>query len=161
VPTRVLGLDPGLGVTGYGVISVTGRRVTLIEGGAIRTAANQPIATRLACLHADVLALLDEHVPDLVVVEELFAAYSHPRTAIVMAQARGVLLLAAELRGVPVVGYPATEVKRALTGSGRASKAQIQRTVAARLKLSTVPEPPDVADALALALCHAGRLRAT
>lgn len=155
----MLGLDPGLGVTGYGVVQAVGARVRVIEGGALRTAAHQPMPARLASLHHEVLLLLEEHDPDVVVIEELFAAYGHPRTAILMAQARGVLLLAAELRSCPVVGYPATEVKRALTGSGRASKAQVQRTVAARLRLPAIPEPPDVADALALALCHALRLR--
>lgn len=153
-----MGIDPGLGVTGYGVIDA-GARLALVEGGAIRTNPRDAMPARLDTLHRELLDAIDEHHPDLIVVEELYAAYAHPRTAILMAQARGVILLAAEQRAIPVIGYPATEVKRALTGSGHASKAQIQRTVAQRLRLRKVPEPPDVADALALAMCHALRLR--
>lgn len=154
-----MGIDPGLGVTGYGVVDAVGVRLALVEGGAIRTNPRGAMPSRLHSLHREVLEAIDEHHPDLIVVEELYAAYSHPRTAILMAQARGVILLAAEQRVIPVVGYAATEVKRALTGSGHASKAQMQRTVAQRLRLRKLPEPADVADALALAMCHALRLR--
>lgn len=155
-----MGIDPGLGITGYGVIEANGSRVTLIEGGTIRSHPRRSLSERLATLFQDLGETIEQHGPDLIVVEELYAAYGHPRTAIQMAHARGVILLAAAQRAITVAGYPASEVKRSLTGSGRAGKTQIQRVVAQRLRLRKLPQPSDVADALALALCHASRLRA-
>ena len=100
------------------------------------------------------LLLIDQLKPRIVVVEQLYAHYQHPRTAILMGHARGVILLAASLRDLPVVSYNATRIKKTVTGSGRASKEQVQRTVQRELGLAQLPEPPDVADALAAALCH-------
>jgi crossover junction endodeoxyribonuclease RuvC len=97
--------------------------------------------------------------PGVVVVESLYSHYKHPRTAILMGHARGVVLLCASSLGIPVIAYPATRIKKALTGNGRASKLQMQRTILNTLKLAAMPEPPDVADALAVALCHANVLR--
>jgi crossover junction endodeoxyribonuclease RuvC len=134
--------------------------MVLIEGGTIKSSSSRTLPERLSTLFNDLTETLEQHNPDLVIVEELYAAYGHPRTAIQMAHARGVILLAAERMAIPVVGYPASEVKRMLTGSGRAGKAQVQRVVAQRLRLRHLPQPADVADALALALCHAARLRA-
>jgi crossover junction endodeoxyribonuclease RuvC len=98
--------------------------------------------------------VLEQFKPDVVVVEQLFAHYEHPRTAILMAHARGVLFLAAAQHGLPVVSYNATRIKKTITGNGRAAKEQVQRTVQRELGLARLPEPPDVADALAAALCH-------
>jgi crossover junction endodeoxyribonuclease RuvC len=97
---------------------------------------------------------MEQYRPDAVAVEQLYAHYQHPRTAILMAHARGVLFLAAGQRAIPVVSYNATRIKKTVTGSGRASKDQVQRTIQRELNLDQLPEPPDVADALAAALCH-------
>jgi crossover junction endodeoxyribonuclease RuvC len=157
---RVLGIDPGLNITGYGIVDFAGAasQPTIIEGGAIRTDAKADIARRIEQIHTDLSALLAEFSPDLVAIENLYAHYAHPRTSILMAHARGVVLLAAQQAGVAVRGLAATKVKKSLTGNGHASKRQIQRAIQAVCRLNTLPEPPDVADALAIALC-AGRQR--
>ena len=100
------------------------------------------------------MEVLEQFRPEVVVVEQLYAHYDHPRTAILMAHARGVIFLAAAQRGLPVVSYNATRIKKTITGNGRASKEQVQRTIQRELGLAELPEPPDVADALAAALCH-------
>src|SRR5205807_9528431 len=110
-----------------------------------------------ACLHVlfkSLVDVLDQYPPQVMVVEQLYSHYAQPRTAILMGHARGVILLAAAERGVPVVSYNATRIKKTVTGSGRASKEQVQRTIERELRLAKCPEPPDVADALAVALCH-------
>jgi len=152
---RVLGIDPGLHVTGYGcvVLPAAGAEPELVEAGAIRTDGGASMAARLAQIHADVGELLGELRPDAVAVEKLYAHYKHPRTAILMAHARGAVLLAAEQAGLGVRDLAATNVKKALTGNGHASKRQVQRAVQALWDLAEPPEPPDVADALAIALC--------
>lgn len=155
---RIIGIDPGLRVTGYGVIDATPRGVTLVEGGVVRCSASLPLEKRVEIIFEGICEVLAEHRPSVVIVEELYSTYRHPRTAILMAHARGVIYLAAARANVPVSSYTATEIKRALTGSGRASKTQIQRVVQQRLRLRISPRPPDVADALALALCHSQRL---
>jgi len=150
----VLGIDPGLETTGYGLIEIAGTaEPTVAEAGVLQTDPKAPLAERLARLHAEVQALLAETRPDLAAIEKLYAHYRHPRTAILMAHARGVILLACRQGAVPVRDLPATQVKRALTGNGHASKRQVQHAVAVMCRLAHIPEPPDVADALALALC--------
>jgi crossover junction endodeoxyribonuclease RuvC len=109
----------------------------------------------LADLSDDISAILSEHDPDLLAVEDLYAHYKHPQTAILMGHARGVILLAAARVNIEIRSYPSTMIKRVLTGNGRASKTQIQRAVQAQLGLERLPEPPDVADAIATALCGA------
>jgi len=157
---RVLGIDPGLNITGYGIVDFAGAagEPAIIEGGAIRTDAKADIARRIEQIHADLTSLLDEFSPDLVAIENLYAHYAHPRTSILMAHARGVVLLAAQQAGIAVRGLSATKVKKNLTGNGHASKLQVQRAIQAVCRLDALPEPPDVADALAIALC-AGRQR--
>jgi len=157
---RVLGIDPGLNITGYGIVDFAGAggEIAIIEGGAIRTDAKADIARRIEQIHADLAALLAEFRPDLVAIENLYAHYAHPRTSILMAHARGVVLLAAKQAGVAVRGLASTKVKKNLTGNGHASKLQVQRAIQAVCRLDTPPEPADVADALAIALC-AGRQR--
>jgi crossover junction endodeoxyribonuclease RuvC len=153
-PFRILGVDPGLQVTGYAVIE-TGPRVC--EAGVIRSAEGRTttdLAPRVRALYDGIVEVLEQFHPDVVVVEQLFAHYDHPRTAILMAHARGVIFLAAGQRELPVVSYNATRIKKTITGSGRASKEQVQRTIQRELSLAKLPEPPDVADALAAALCH-------
>ena len=157
---RVLGIDPGLNITGYGIVDFAGPagEPAIIEGGAIRTDPKADIARRIEQIHADLASLIAEFRPDLVAIENLYAHYAHPRTSILMAHARGVVLLAAQQAGIAVRGLAATKVKKNLTGNGHASKMQVQRAIQAVCRLDTLPEPPDVADALAIALC-AGRQR--
>jgi crossover junction endodeoxyribonuclease RuvC len=157
---RILGVDPGLRVTGYGVIEIAeGTSPTLCEAGVIRAPADTDLPARVGAIFEGMREILESFHPAAVALEEIFSHYQRPRTAILMGHARGVICLAAEQAGVPVVAYAPTQVKRLLTGSGRASKAQIQRAIQRELSLVQPPEPSDVADALALALCHAYLLR--
>jgi crossover junction endodeoxyribonuclease RuvC len=156
-PARVLGVDPGLNVTGYAVLEEAAGSPRVVEAGIIRSVEGRgptDMARRVRCLYDGIVEVLEQFRPGVVAVEQLFAHYEHPRTAILMAHARGVILLAAAQRGVPVQSYNATRIKKTITGNGRASKEQVQRTVQRELGLPRLPEPPDVADALAAALCH-------
>ncbi|HOW73886.1 MAG TPA: crossover junction endodeoxyribonuclease RuvC [Phycisphaerae bacterium] len=154
----VCGLDPGLRITGYGVLRVDNGEdtVQVVDAGVIRCSTHESLALRLAELAAGVDEVLDEHDVDTVAVEQIYSHYQRPRTAILMAHARGVLLLEAARRECRILHLPSTTVKRHLTGSGRASKEQMQAAVANALSLDALPEPPDVADALAVALCAVG-----
>jgi len=149
----ICGIDPGLGVTGYGVLRADRMPGQVIDAGVCRFSGRDSLAARMAAIHADVSAILDDHHPTLVAVEQLYSHYNQPRTAILMGHARGVVLLAAAERGIEVRSYAATRIKRFLTGNGRATKAQMQRAVQVTLNLPALPEPHDVADALAIALC--------
>jgi crossover junction endodeoxyribonuclease RuvC len=154
---RVLGVDPGLQVTGYGVVELRPSGPHVCEAGVVRSAAGRAttdMAPRLRALYDGIVEVMDQYRPGVVVVEQLFAHYDHPRTAILMAHARGVVLLAAGQRGAPVISYNATRIKKTLTGNGHASKEQMQRAIQRELGLDKLPEPADVADALAAALCH-------
>jgi crossover junction endodeoxyribonuclease RuvC len=154
---RVLGIDPGLQVTGYAVLEARGRTPHVLEAGVVRSAEGRgatDMARRLNSLYDGIVEVLEQFRPGVVAAEQLFAHYAHPRTAILMAHARGVILLAAARHGLAVESYNATCIKKTITGSGRASKEQVQRTVQRELGLPHLPEPPDVADALAAALCH-------
>src|SRR4051812_21424628 len=153
---RILGIDPGLKITGYGVIDYKPFRPVLVDGGVIRLTAKIPLADRLVELETELETLLEEHKPDVVAVEQLYSHYSHPRTAILMGHARGVILLAARRRGLRIEQFAANRIKQSLTGFGHASKVQMQRAIQSLWNLKEPPEPPDVADALAVALC-AGR----
>jgi crossover junction endodeoxyribonuclease RuvC len=162
MPQRILGIDPGLQVTGYAVVEVTPSGLRVCEAGVIRSSAKSPaseLASRLVELYDGLWEVLEQFAPGAVAVEQLYAHYQHPRTAILMGHARGVILLAAGKKGLPVVSYNATSIKKILTGSGRAGKDQIQVTIQRELNLATTPEPADVADALAVAVCHYHHLR--
>ncbi|MGD9689102.1 MAG: crossover junction endodeoxyribonuclease RuvC [Phycisphaerales bacterium] len=157
---RFLGIDPGLRLTGYGCVEFTpAARSTprLVEAGVIRLPASESLSSRLAELDRDFRALLDALRPDAVAVEMLYAHYKHPATAIIMGHARGVLLLAITSRALPLIELRPTEIKKSLIGHGHASKEQMQEGVRAELRLDARPDPPDVADALAIALCGARR----
>jgi crossover junction endodeoxyribonuclease RuvC len=156
---RILGIDPGIERTGYGVVELAAGvgAPRLVEAGVVRTRPADPLPDRLAEIRAGLAAVIDEFKPDAVAVEELYSHYAHPRTAILMGHARGVAVLAAAEAHVPVVSYSATHIKKSLVGSGHASKEQVQRAVQSLFNLKAVPHPPDVADALAVALCHAYR----
>jgi len=151
---RVLGIDPGLQVCGYGLLLTRGARVSVVEAGVVRTDDKLSLAERIQKLHKAISDIVADLAPGVIAVEELYSHYAHPVTAILMGHARGVIFLAAAQAGVPVVSYAATRVKKSLTGEGRASKAQMQRMIQTTLGLRELPQPPDVADALAVALCH-------
>jgi crossover junction endodeoxyribonuclease RuvC len=159
--SRILGIDPGLRVTGYAVLESSSDGPRVCEAGVIRSseARSLDMAQRLRSLYTGIDEVIEQFRPEVVVVEQLYAHYEHPRTAILMAHARGVIFLAAGQHDLPVVSYNATRIKKTVTGSGRASKDQVQRTIQRELNLAKLPEPPDVADALAAALCHYHRLR--
>jgi crossover junction endodeoxyribonuclease RuvC len=151
---RVLGVDPGLNVTGYGVVDFSKATPRVVEAGVIKSTQRKPLEKRLAELHRGLAEVIESCRPDAMALEELYSHYGRPRTAILMGHARGVLCLAAEEAGLAVTAYSATQIKRILTGSGKAAKDQVQRAVQRELGLAHAPEPPDVADALAAALCH-------
>jgi crossover junction endodeoxyribonuclease RuvC len=153
VGTRILGIDPGLHVTGYAVVEAAESGPAVREAGVLR-GTGKDLPDRLHALHQGLVEVLEQFRPDVMVVEQLYAHYAHPRTAILMGHARGAILLAAAQCAVPTLSYSATRIKKIITGSGRAPKDQIQRTMQRELGLEAVPEPPDVADALAVALCH-------
>lgn len=165
---RVLGIDPGLRITGYACLTAAHRPpggmrgggiaagssvAQLVEAGVLRLNAKLSISDRLAELDSDLHELIERLRPEVVAVEKLYAHYKHPTTAIIMGHARGVVLLNVRKAGLRLVELGATEVKKSLTGNGHAGKAQMQDGVRAQLRLSTRPEPADVADAAAIALC--------
>ncbi len=157
---RILGVDPGLRVTGYGVIDCATDFARIVEAGIIQPAPRAPLERRLGELHAGMCAVLSATRPNVMVVEELFTAYKNPTTAVLMGHARGVLCLAADACGVGVRHLVHSHVKRALTGSGAARKEQVKRMVMLQLALRTTPQPDDVSDALALALAFSNIDRA-
>ncbi|NLX55802.1 MAG: crossover junction endodeoxyribonuclease RuvC [Planctomycetaceae bacterium] len=151
---RVLGVDPGLNITGYGVLEQGPAGPALCEAGVVRSRSAATLETRLNEIYQGMREVLLAFTPQAMAVEELYSHYERPRTAILMGHARGVICLAAAEARIPVYHYAATQVKRLLTGSGRATKQQMQQAICRELSLSASPEPPDVADALAIALCH-------
>jgi crossover junction endodeoxyribonuclease RuvC len=153
-PARILGIDPGLNVTGYGVVEFCQGRLRLVEAGIVRGRSKGSLSARVAEIYSGVREVIAACQPVSMAIEELYSHYDRPRTAILMGHARGVICLAGAQSGIPVVHYSATQVKRILTGSGRANKAQVQRAIQRELGLPEAPDPPDVADALAIALCH-------
>ncbi|MSQ95353.1 MAG: crossover junction endodeoxyribonuclease RuvC [Gemmataceae bacterium] len=155
-PRRIVGIDPGLAITGYGVLEFTPVRPVICEAGIIRTADDDAsdMAEKVLSVYKGVVEVVAQFKPEAMAVEQLYAHYDHPRTAILMGHARGVIFLAAAQAGIPVVSYASTQVKKIVTGNGRASKEQVQRTIQREMGLARLPDPPDVADALAVALCH-------
>jgi crossover junction endodeoxyribonuclease RuvC len=152
----VLGVDPGLANTGYGVVARRGGRPVALDGGVIETSARHAPERRLADIFEAIEALLDEHEPEAVALEELYFG-QNARSAFAVGQARGVVMLAAGRREVPCAGYTPQQVKGAVCGSGRAGKDQVAQMVAALLALPEPPRPDHAADALAVAVCHLNR----
>ena len=150
----ILGVDPGLNIAGYGLIQVGQENPQLLEAGVVRGGSRKPLEQRLKEIHDGISEVIEQHQPLAVAVEELYSHYKMPRTAILMGHARGVICLAAAHHGIPVFHYAATQIKKILTGNGRASKEQVQNAICREFSLATAPEPADVADALAIALCH-------
>jgi crossover junction endodeoxyribonuclease RuvC len=153
LPVIVLGIDPGLASTGYGVVARRAGRLLALDGGVIATHTEVSLERRLVDIHATVEALLDEHQPDAVALEQLYFG-QNVRTAFAVGQARGVVLLAAGQHGVSCAGYTPQQVKGAVCGSGRADKGQVARMVQVLLGLPEQPRPDHAADALAVAVCH-------
>jgi crossover junction endodeoxyribonuclease RuvC len=154
-----MGVDPGLHITGYGVIDSTQGRCRLVEGGVIRPGDDTPLEHRLRLIHDGLGEVIAEHSPEVIVVEDIYSKYSFPRTAILIGHARGVVYLTAGERSIPIHAYPASLVKRAVAGNGRATKAQVSAMICQLLALAAPPHPVDVTDALALAVCHTSALR--
>lgn len=173
---NVIGIDPGLRFTGYACVAISdpdhatfvaresvgthvgGGGIELVEAGVIRLRSAASISSRLVELFDDLTPIFDRLAPAHIAVEKLYAHYKHPTTAAIMGHARGVVLLAIARSGAALIELGATEVKKSLTGHGHASKSQVQHAVAAQLGLATIPEPADIADAIAVALCAARRL---
>jgi crossover junction endodeoxyribonuclease RuvC len=158
---RIIGIDPGLNVTGYGLVEFRNQEVKLVEAGVIRAPQSRGdnLPARLECLFKELREVLREFRPQTICLEEVFAHTDYPRTSILMGHARGVICLAAQLARVPVVSFSAKRVKQSVTGNGNASKMQVQRAVQQFFSLARTPYPPDVADALAVALCYVNSLR--
>lgn len=148
-----LGIDPGTATTGYGFVEGRGDRLTLVECGILSTPAGEPLPRRLQQIYGGLTRLIEERRPESVAVEELFFS-RNARTALAVGHARGVTLLAATMLGLPVYEYTPLQVKQAVTGYGRADKAQVQGMVRVLLRLAAAPEPDDAADAVAIAICH-------
>jgi len=153
-----MGLDPGLVATGFGVLEAQPGAVTVVDSGVITTASTQPLEARLNAIYRSVHQLIEASHPTFLVVEDLYAEYKFPRTAILMGHARGVVYLAARQLGVAVTALAPSEVKRAVTGNGSAGKTQVQRGVQTLLGLRDLPRPSHVADALGLAVTGLARV---
>lgn len=152
--TVVLGVDPGLNTTGYGVLELSGGVMRLLDAGTVKPGTRGTLPERLRELHKDIGEIMDAHEPGAMAIEEIYSHYRHPRTAIIMAHARGVLCLAAAQRGIPVRSIPSTHIKRAVTGRGNAGKEQVNGMVCRLLGIAGPVSPLDVSDALAAAIAY-------
>lgn len=155
---KILGIDPGSRVTGFGVIETDGTRHALVRHGVLRTSMTDSFPEKLRTIHQGILDVVDECGPDQMVVESLFYA-TNVKSALKLGHVRGVALLAGVERGLPVHEYSPLEVKQSVVGYGRADKQQVQKMIAILLALDVPPEPHDASDALAVALCHAHQMR--
>lgn len=151
---RILGVDPALTTTGYGLIDCIDNHLQLVEAGIIKTSPRNNLTIRLEKIHRGISILLKDTRPDCMVLEKLYAHYRHPTTAFILGEARGVICLASAQAKVPLIEYPATRVKKAIVGRGLAPKYQIQAMVAKILMIDNPPKYSDVTDALALAIAH-------
>ena len=151
---RILGIDPGVAIVGFGVVDSEGGTQRMVQYGAINTPANTPLAARLVQIEQDLMELLQQFEPDEVAIEELFFS-KNITTGIAVAHARGVILATVEKAGIPLYEYTPMQVKQAVVGYGLAEKNQVMDMTKRLLKLRSVPKPDDAADALAIAICHA------
>lgn len=151
---RILGIDPGYAIVGYGVIDYSGSKFSVVGCGAVTTAADKPFPERLKDIYDDLLFIIDKYKPEALSIERLYFN-TNTTTAIDVAQARGVIVLAAQTKGIAINEYTPLQVKQSVTGYGRAEKHQVMEMVKSLLSLKAVPKPDDTADALALAVCHA------
>lgn len=151
---RILGIDPGVAIVGFGVVDYDKGQAKMVQYGAINTQAGLPLATRLVQIESDLQQLIQHFQPDEISIEELFFS-KNITTGIAVAHARGVILCTAEKLGIPIYEYTPMQVKQAVVGYGLAEKHQVMDMVRRLLKLKSIPRPDDAADALAIALCHA------
>jgi crossover junction endodeoxyribonuclease RuvC len=156
---KILGIDPGLGITGYGLVEDTGHSLKLIEAGVIRTSSSIGIVARLLKIYDGLSEIIEEYRPDALVLEKIYSHYKHPATAILMGHARGAVCLLCGKYNLQLVNYASTHIKKSITGRGRASKGQVGGMVKTLLSLRSVPQPEDVTDALALAISHLNSLK--
>lgn len=148
---RILGIDPGTGIVGFGVIDVVGHKKTMVDAGVIRTPAHQPLEQRLLTIFNEISEIITTNKPQVMSIEQLFFG-RNVTTAISVSHARGVIILAAQQAGIRIAEFTPQQIKQALTGDGRANKGQVQEMVQLQLKLAEIPKPDDCADALAAAL---------
>lgn len=152
---RIIGIDPGTGILGFGIIDISSSgRASLVDAGVIKTPVHQPDSERLITIYKDLTEIIKNHKPTIMSVEKLFFA-QNVTTAMSVAQARGVVLLCGEQKGLQIYEYTPLQIKQAITGYGRAQKNQMQEMVKIILRLKEKPKPDDCADALAAAICHA------
>jgi len=151
---KILGVDPGLGITGYGILEINTPGYSLIEAGIIKSPPSVPLPQRLNKIFKEIKDLVEEYKPSVIVLEELYSHYKHPRTSILMGHARGIVCLISGLYNIPLKGYSATRIKKAITGRGHASKDQVKEMVKQILGIKDMPKFHDVSDALALVLGH-------
>lgn len=155
---RILGIDPGYAIVGFGVLDYDGLNFTPLEYGAVLTEAGTPFPERLRAIHEDIEFIFDKFKPDCMAIERLYFT-NNQKTGIDVAQARGVTVLSAAKRGVPVSEYTPLQVKQSVVGYGKAEKRQVMEMTRQLLKLSQIPKPDDAADALAIAICHGHSVR--
>ena len=151
---RILGIDPALSITGYGVIDQIHSRLHLVEAGIVKTKSNFPLPARLEEIYKGIFKIVKNLAPDCMILEKLYVHYRHPTTAYVLGQARGIICLISAEANLSLFEYAATRVKKVIVGRGLASKTQIQRMVTGILGLTKLPKYQDVTDALALAIAH-------
>ena len=155
---RILGIDPGFAIVGFGVIEYIGNKFKLVDCGAITTKAGESFPLRLSKIHTELTELIEKYKPDAISVEELFFN-QNTKTALAVAHARGVILTVGCIQNIPTFEYTPLQVKQAVTGYGRADKIQVQRMVKSILNIETVPKLDDITDAMAMAICHAHSAR--
>lgn len=155
---KILGIDPGTQVAGYGVIEIAGSKIVAIEYGSIKVNKNQTFPQRLQTIHGKIMDIISKHQPDEMAVEEVFYS-KNIKSAIKIGEGRGIVFLCAASANIPIAEYAATVIKKAVVGNGNAQKEQVQEMVKIILDLPEIPEPRDASDALAIAICHSHNLR--
>lgn len=150
----IIGIDPGLQITGYGVLQSDGAKIKVLEAGIIKTNTNDNFENKLNEIFSEVGKVVKQYNPDYIAIEELYSHYAHPKTAIIMGHARGMVFLSAAQNRIPIISYASTRIKKSLTGNGRATKAQMRKMIKSTLGLKDDLFSPDTADALAAAVCH-------
>ncbi|MBU0549011.1 MAG: crossover junction endodeoxyribonuclease RuvC [Candidatus Omnitrophica bacterium] len=151
---RILGIDPALSITGYGIIDEKARGLSLVGAGVVQTRAAHALPERLAVIYREITRIVQDFNPDCMVLEKLYVHYRHPTTSYILGQARGIICLVCAQKELSFFEYAATRVKKAIVGAGLASKAQVQRMVSGSLGLAQLPKYKDITDALALAIAH-------
>ncbi|OOP57931.1 MAG: crossover junction endodeoxyribonuclease RuvC [Candidatus Brocadia carolinensis] len=155
---KILGIDPGTQVAGFGVIEKSGSKILTLEYGSVKAEKKQTFAQRLHTIHAKIMDVISKHQPDEIAIEEVFYS-KNVKSAIRIGEGRGIIFLCAAMANIPITEYAATVIKKAVVGNGNAQKEQVQAMVKIILSLPEIPEPKDASDALAIAICHSHNLR--